>query len=159
MRLQKTFRKKFMKWKLTIDIYNDKWEWLIQYDNMSWLIPQDIKYIINDLCINLDIEVAKIIYETIIDHYNDTIVEMKMSECGICDRQDVGHNTVAQVSFPPFPVTYTTTKNIWDFGIYADSIGPYVNSLNEIIYCTHQQYYEWHNNGWLQDSKVYFIYK
>ena len=103
----------FMSWRLTITIWRQrlsdeyvKYRWHIHYESNSgytfdWDIPADIGEVAKNLWYHIDIEAAKIIYNNIIDRYNDVFVGFQ-NERNLITEWYVGHNRAEVISFPPF---------------------------------------------------------
>lgn len=112
-RFDDAYTKTFMNGKLRITIYKQKvdenrtrYHWCIQYESPSmyrftWNIPEDIDKIVKELWEFIDIEAAKIIYNTITDHYNDTFVGIQ-NERNLITEWYIGYNDVEVIRFPPF---------------------------------------------------------
>ena len=105
---ENTLTKTFMRDKLTIKIWpmwdlgnGLAWSGHISFRTMAWYlfewdIPHDLYEIAKDLGIRIDMEAAKIIYDQIRIHFNQTLCDLQ-----ILDGLPLTSN-VTQVMFPPF---------------------------------------------------------
>lgn len=174
----------FMSWRLTITIWRQRlseeyvnYRWHIHYANNSgytfdWDIPADVGEIAKNLWYHIDIEVAKIIYNSIIDHYNDMFVGIQ-NERNLITEWYVGYNRAEVISFPPFKYFEDEIRRIrrsfdlpTSIRTNNDLIIPYTNSNYEMwaspsygwrCYITDEEYECMKENGELQKDAIYLI--
>lgn len=189
------YTRTFMSWRLTITIWRQrlsdeyvKYRWHIHYESNSgytfdWDIPADIGEIAKNLWYHIDIEAVKIIYNSIIDHYNDMFVGIQ-NERNLITEGCVGYNTVDVISFPPFEyfedeirrirrsydlLTSTRTNNdlitpyTYDYPITDSNYETWALSSydwrSDCIrwYITDEEYERMKEDGELQKNAVYLI--
>lgn len=176
------YHRTFMNNRLKIDIWKTqigdnlfKYSWHIHYEGNSWYtydwrIPQDVWWIAIDIWIHVDIEAAKIIYKSIIDHYNDMFVGIQ-NERNLITEGYVGYNMVDVINFPPFeyfedkirrfkgPITYAPSLSDYPISYAIDSANASDGIYWELGYIvmTHDEYEEKLANGQINQNDIYLI--
>lgn len=175
----------FMSWRLTITIWRQrlsdeyvKYRWHIHYESNSgytfdWDVPAGIGEIAKNLWYRIDIETAKIIYNTIIGHYNDMFVGIQ-NERNLITEGYVGHNMVDVISFPPFEYFEDEIRRIrrsserldiitatpFEDTSFADadySIWYTTHSTNHINYVTIEEFDRIRENWELEGNVCYLV--
>lgn len=171
----KEYSQSFMSNRLTIKIWEKKiehnlkrYQWHIRYESNSWYtfnwdIPWDISKIAPDIWIYIDIEAAKIIYKSIIDHYNDMFVGIQ-NERDFITEGYVGYNMVDVINFPPFECYEDEIKRFSCLSDYAIRYTTNDTNVSDGTYwvpnyitMTHDEYERKLAAGQINQNDIYLI--